>query len=171
MSSMWVSRTRTRSLRPGSRGQRLAQIKAQQIGVARQVPAAGAIANFGPDAGAGTARSRPSEPSKSPRRWGSPVPRAGRCRTPVSPCKSSRVAGAGLGSRPWRPGDHPPAHGQGAAKDPGDAQVLHAVGHPHHVQDGIQRPPVRGSAPLPGAGRESGPPPPPAAGTCAGCGS
>ena len=37
-------------------------------------------------------------------------------------------------------GDHAVAHGQGAAKDPGDPQFFHPVGHPHQVQDGIQGP-------------------------------
>ncbi len=37
-------------------------------------------------------------------------------------------------------GDHAPAHGQGAAKDPGDAQALQAVGHAHQVHDGVHGP-------------------------------
>ena len=37
-------------------------------------------------------------------------------------------------------GDHAPAHGQGAAKDPGDSQILQAVRRAHHVHDGVQAP-------------------------------
>ena len=37
-------------------------------------------------------------------------------------------------------GDHAPPHGQRAAKDPGDPQVLQAVRHSHHIHDGVQGP-------------------------------